>query len=134
MQIALEPVTLPLDKSMLPKFLNQSHVAYMAHPYGGDFSNILRARNLARRINKQYPNLVLFNPLDNMQYMDRRPESDILYAEKYILAKCDFLLLTPGWRYSPGCQSEYEAAYKSYGIPVIEIDESLTPKTLFLGA
>lgn len=133
MQIALEPVTLPLDKSMLPKFLNQSHVAYMAHPYGGDFSNILRARNLARRINKQYPNLVLFNPLDNMQYMDRRPESDILAAEKYILVKCDMLLLTPGWRYSPGCQSEYQASFKS-GMPIIEIDESLTPNALFLGA
>ena len=41
-------------------------VVYLAHPFGGSFENKILARNLARRLTKEYPEATFINPLDNV--------------------------------------------------------------------
>lgn len=65
--------------------------------FGGSFENQILARNLARSLTKEYPEATFINPLDNFIYMDRRSEEEILAAERFILAKCELLLLTGRW-------------------------------------
>jgi hypothetical protein len=100
-------------------------VVYMAHPFGGSYENQIRARNLARSLTKEYPEVTFINPLDNFIYMDRRSEEEILAAERCILAKCELLLLTGRWRESRGCRSEKNYA-QTQGIPIAQLNEDRT--------
>lgn len=100
-------------------------VVYLAHPFGGSFENQILARNLARRLTKEYPEATFINPLDNFIYMDRRSEEEILAAERFILAKCELLLLTGRWRESRGCRSEKNYA-ETRGIPIAQLNEDRT--------
>ena len=77
-------------------------VVYLAHPFGGSFENQILARNLARR-----------------------SEEEILAAERFILAKCELLLLTGRWRESRGCRSEKNYA-ETRGMPIAQLNEDHT--------
>lgn len=103
----------------------QGVVIYLAHPFGGSFENQILSRNLARALTKEYPEATFINPLDNFIYMDRRSEEEILAAERYILAKCELLLLTGRWRESRGCRSEKNYA-ETLGIPIAQLTEDRT--------
>lgn len=100
-------------------------VVYLAHPFGGSFENQILARNLARWLTKEYPEATFINPLDNFIYMDRRSEEEILAAERFILAKCELLLLTGRWRESRGCRSEKNYA-ETLGIHIAQLNEDRT--------
>nr|DAU19325.1 MAG TPA: Blasticidin M [Caudoviricetes sp.] len=97
----------------------------MAHPFGGSFENQIRARNLARSLTKEYPEVTFINPLDNFIYMDRRNEEEILAAERCILAKCELLLLTGSCHKSRGCLSEKNYA-ETRGMPIAQLTEDRT--------
>ena len=103
----------------------QGVVVYMAHPFGGSFENQILARNLARSLTKEYPEATFINPIDNFIYMDRRSEEEILAAERFILAKCELLLLTGRWRESRGCRSEKNYA-ETRGIHIAQLNEDHT--------
>ena len=105
-------------------------VAYMAHPYGGDFGNIVKARTMTEKILGKYPNLVIVNPLDNFQAMRGAfEEANVLQACSILLSKCDILILTGDWHSSVGCRAELEVA-RDFGLARIEMDGDLEIKAV----
>jgi hypothetical protein len=104
-------------------------VAYMAHPYGGDFGNIVKARTMATKISEKYPDLVIVNPLDNFQFMRDVDEVNVLQACSTLLAKCDILILTGDWHESVGCRTELEVA-RNFGLARIEMNSSMEIKAV----
>lgn len=98
-------------------------VAYLAHPYGGDHQNLVEARMLAGTLYEQYPKLTILNPLDNGEYMLGDDEENIINHDLELLARCDVLLLAPGWEDSKGCNKELNKALdKAMDILKVEDD------------
>lgn len=130
MNLSIEPIAMPVDTSPenIERFLKHWNVmAYMAHPFSGDFENIRRSNDMAEAILEKYPNIVLINPLTNFEYMRKRSEGEILAACLRVVRKCDILLLTGHWRMSRGCWEELYTATWGMGMPAISLADDLTP-------
>lgn len=101
-------------------------VIYLAHPYGGDERNVEDAKQLVRRLVKEFPGRVFLSPLQATGFY----YNDIPYIQGMehcltMLSRCDELWLCKGWQDSKGCCMEYAFA-KAKGIPIIEVaDDSL---------
>ena len=99
---------------------------YLAHPYGGDEKNVEDAKQLVRRLVKEFPGRVFLSPLQATGFY----YNDIPYIQGMehcltMLSRCDELWLCKGWQDSKGCCMEYAFA-KAKGIPIIEVaDDSL---------
>lgn len=98
-------------------------VAYLAHPYGGNHKNKVETRQLAGSLYEKYPMLTILNPLDNGEYMLGDDEKNIVDHDLELLARCDVLILAPGWEDSEGCGEEFKAAMdKGMDVMLVEIE------------
>lgn len=96
---------------------------YVAHPYGGNKNNIVKAGRLLIKLRKNNPKANLISPLHCWFWEDYNDDQD--QALKFcleLLSKCDILFLASGWKDSPGCKTECEFAVK-HGIRIIYEEE-----------
>lgn len=119
----------PSSYERIQGMLGLPFVAYMAHPYGRNFDNIVKARIMATKIIEKYPDLVIVNPLDNFQFMRGVDEANVLQACSILLSKCDILILTGDWRESVGCRAELAVA-RNFGLARIEMDSAMEIKAV----
>lgn len=99
-----------------------SCVAYLAHPYGGNHQNMVEARHLATTLYEEFPKLTILNPLDNGEYMFGDDEETIIKHVLELLARCDVLLLAPGWEDSKGCNKELNKALDK-GMDILKVED-----------
>lgn len=92
---------------------------YIAGPYRGDVdANIARARSVAIGVWRM--GHVALCPHQNSAGMDGIvPDEQFLEGGLLMLARCDGMVLVPGWERSEGTLAEVAAA-KEWGIPVYE--------------
>ena len=100
-----------------------SCVAYLAHPYGGNHQNMVEARLLAGTLYEEFPKLTILNPLDNGEYMLGDDEETIIKHDLELLARCDVLILAPGWEDSKGCNKELSEAIDR-SIDILQVEEN----------
>lgn len=86
---------------------------YLSHPYtGSEEENRAKARRIAARLTKEYPDTLFMNPLDAMQHT---VAAGLGYEETLaqcveLLRRCNSVILLDGWRESVGCRKEYRTA------------------------
>lgn len=97
-------------------------IVYIAHPYrsktvDGIAENIWKARKVAKKWWKA--GYAVFSPCVNSMFMDGIiPDEQFIHADLAILAKCDLLVMSKGWKKSRGCCAELDFA-KEMGIKVM---------------
>lgn len=85
---------------------------YMAHPYGGDRTNIERAAKLARRLKAEHPDWIIVSPLHLFSWLDydtANPGPQLLECVQ-MMELCDLVYFSAGWTKSHGCRMEYAIA------------------------
>ena len=90
-------------------------LVYLAHPYGGNVTNVYKSKILANYLNynKIYPGVNIFNAVAYFfEYAQLKTEVEIMAMCIDMLGRCDELWLAPGWEDSPGCKAEIEHATK----------------------
>ncbi len=98
-------------------------IVFVAGPYraateNGVHENIGRARAVALPLWR--PGVMVFCPHLNSAFMGgAQPDRVFLDGALAMLAKCDAVVLVPGWERSTGTQAEIELANR-LGIPVYE--------------
>ena len=97
---------------------------YVAHPYTGNIysnykTNVIRANKLLDRGFLVFAPIVHSHPLNELR---ERPPAFWYAQDLEILAKCDGIILCPGWEKSIGCVMEKEFAEK-YGLEIKYYDE-----------
>lgn len=109
--------------SYAKEFINKLHfklpfdgkLIYVAHPFGGDRSNIQKVGIVLKELQEMYPKGVFISPLHCYSWMEYT--EDISNCLK-LLSKCDILLLNGDWENSKGCLIEEKFA-KEKGIKKI---------------
>lgn len=84
---------------------------------------------LAGTLYEQYPKLTILNPLDNGEFMLGDDEENIINHDLELLARCDVLLLAPGWEDSKGCNKELNKALDK-GMDILKIEDDGEDVTL----
>lgn len=100
-------------------------MVYLAHPCGGDESNIKDAEQLVKQLIHKYPERVFLSPLQATGFY----YGDISYIEGMkhcveMLSRCDELWLCKGWQDSKGCCMEWAIA-TAKEIPIYEVEKML---------
>jgi hypothetical protein len=90
-------------------------IIYTAGPYRGDgwnavFENIVRARTAARKL--WLRGWAVICPHANTLFMDgpEIPAVSFIEGDLEIIARCDAILMLPGWERSEGSRMEYSRA------------------------
>lgn len=92
---------------------------YISHPYtGNEEQNKKEAREIAAKLKKENPNVIVVNPLDFFTYAENLEYEEILQQCLEMLRQCDAIVMTGKWQYSRGCIAEAEEA-AAVGIPII---------------
>ena len=100
-------------------------LVYISHPYTGDEAgNTERAEELAASLAREYPGILLVNPLNAMRHLRRAGTrySDVMGQCLALLGRCDGLVMAHGWEGSVGCQLERKRAIR-LGMPVWDSPE-----------
>lgn len=103
-------------------------IIYVAGPYRGDsesrvWANIMAARDIAIRV-WQLGYVAICPHLNTMLFGGELPDSAYLQGDLEIIARCDAIVLVPGWETSAGTQAEIEYA-QQLDIPVYQRPEDL---------
>jgi len=109
----------------------KDEIAYIAGPYRaktihGIKENIRRAEAVALELwKREYPTIC---PHMNTRFFDGAcPDTTWLEGDLAILARCDFVVLVPGWEKSSGAVAEARCA-GDLNIPVYEwVDGEMVP-------
>ena len=96
---------------------------YLAHPYGGDAANGIKAVLLEYRMMSEHPGAHIFNAVRYFSYFTPfLQEAEIMKNCLDMVARCDELWVAPGWKESPGCMAEIKEATRN-GIRVRYLTE-----------
>ena len=87
---------------------------YISHPYtGNEQENMEKALNIAKKLAKEYPDILFINPLHALEH-----ESGVLDYDTCLnhclrlLQICDGIIMAGDWQDSRGCKAEKEFAGK----------------------
>lgn len=84
---------------------------YLAHPYGGEDENIIKA--LSWEAYLFAPNTHVLNAVYYFSTYKRiKEEHEIMKMCLDMVTRCDELWVAPGWEDSPGCKAEIAQATK----------------------
>lgn len=101
-------------------------VLFVSHPFGGQYSNYKKIKNLIEMLNsyKYTGKYVFISPVLMFAglYGERTFEEDI-EACKEILDRCDGILMCGDWKNSVGCMEEYRFALDSDHLTVTELND-----------
>lgn len=103
-------------------------VLFVSHPFGGQYSNYKKIKNLIEMLNsyKYTGKYVFVSPVLMFAglYGERTFEEDI-EACKELLDRCDGILMCGDWKNSVGCMEEYRFALDSDHLTVTELNDFL---------
>ena len=103
-------------------------VLFISHPFGGQYSNYKKIKNLIEMLNsyKYTGKYVFVSPVLMFAglYGERTFEEDI-EACKELLDRCDGILMCGDWKNSVGCMEEYRFALDSDHLTISEINDFL---------
>jgi hypothetical protein len=103
-------------------------VLFVSHPFGGQYSNYKKIKNLIEMLNsyKYTGKYVFVSPVLMFAglYGDRTFEEDI-EACKELLDRCDGILMCGDWKNSVGCMEEYRFALDSDHLTISELNDFL---------
>lgn len=102
-------------------------VLFVSHPFGGQYINYKRIKNLVEMLNSSYTGKYVFiSPVLMFAglYGDRNFGEDI-EACKELLDRCDGILMCGDWKNSAGCMEEYLFALDSDHLTITEINDFL---------
>ena len=103
-------------------------VLFVSHPFGGQYSNYKKIKNLIEMLNsyKYTGKYVFVSPVLMFAglYGNRTFEEDI-EACKEILDRCDGILMCGDWKNSVGCMEEYRFALDSDHLTISELNDFL---------
>ena len=103
-------------------------VLFVSHPFGGQYSNYKKIKNLIEMLNsyKYTGKYVFVSPVLMFAglYGERTFEEDI-EACKEILDRCDGILMCGDWKNSVGCMEEYRFALDSDHLTISELNDFL---------
>ena len=100
-------------------------VLFVSHPFGGQYINYKRIKNLVEMLNSSYTGKYVFiSPVLMFAglYGDRNYKDDIESC-KEILDRCDGILMCGDWKNSVGCMEEYLFALDSDHLTVTELND-----------
>lgn len=96
---------------------------YLAHPFGGEQSNIDKAGKLIKELLHKHPACTFYSPLHSTGFLyDKLNYIDGMDHCFEALSRCDELWLCEGWQDSRGCNMEYGFA-KGKGMTIEFITE-----------
>lgn len=84
---------------------------YLAHPFGGQRTNVYKSIDLATKLTMENPDIHVFNAAHYFyQYENVLTEDEIMKRCLDMVGRCDEIWLAFGWLKSKGCTREREMA------------------------
>jgi len=97
------------DKTKENASLNYKEIVYISHAFGGNTENKYRVRDIAKRLNKEYPDYLFVSPIHTFGFLyDTVSYDEGLNMCLALLNKCSLMWVFDDYEDSMGVQAEIE--------------------------